>query len=136
MQALLWHHVSRARKPSLRAISKVTTSTLLIPVNVRGRMFPGRPASSREPRHRDEAQVCLWRRCYLEHHLQWLYEGLPDLLPPECAPRCLWSHEPDAEAISTPPRRPPVQPVLRRVAKEIDDGGAAADTVWVSGTVV
>jgi hypothetical protein len=52
-----------------------------------------------------------------------------NFLPPECAPRCLWPHEPDAEAVSTPSRRPPVQPVLRRVAKEIDDSGAAADTV-------
>ena len=45
LQALLWHRLSRARKPSLRATSKVTTSTLLIPVNVRGRMLPPLPSS-------------------------------------------------------------------------------------------
>ena len=45
LQALLWHRLSRARKPSLGPTSKFTTSTLLIPVNIRGRMLPPLPSS-------------------------------------------------------------------------------------------
>ena len=45
LQALLWHRVCQARKPSLSPTSKVTTSTLLIPVNIRGRMLPPLPPS-------------------------------------------------------------------------------------------
>lgn len=40
LHALLWHHLTQARRPSLSPTSKVTTSALLIPVNIRGRMLP------------------------------------------------------------------------------------------------
>jgi hypothetical protein len=45
LQALLWHRLSQARRPSLSPTSKVTFSTLLIPVNIRGRMLPPLPSS-------------------------------------------------------------------------------------------
>jgi hypothetical protein len=45
LQALLWHHLSHARRPSLSPTSTVTTSTLFIPVNIRGRMVPPLPAT-------------------------------------------------------------------------------------------
>ena len=40
LQALLWHHLSQARRPSLSPTSKITSSNLFIPVNIRGRMVP------------------------------------------------------------------------------------------------
>ena len=44
LQALLWHHLTQARKHSVN-LAKVTSSTLLIPVNIRGRMIPPLPSS-------------------------------------------------------------------------------------------
>jgi hypothetical protein len=43
LQALLWHHLTQARRHSVNA--KVNSSTLLIPVNIRGRMIPPLPSS-------------------------------------------------------------------------------------------
>lgn len=45
LQALLWHHLTKARGQSLRLRDKVTASTLLIPVNIRDRMLPALPSS-------------------------------------------------------------------------------------------
>jgi trichothecene 3-O-acetyltransferase len=44
LQALLWHHLTQARKHSVNP-AKVNSSTLLIPVNIRGRMIPPLPSS-------------------------------------------------------------------------------------------
>jgi trichothecene 3-O-acetyltransferase len=43
LQALLWHYMSRARIPSVTPIYGVTTSKLLIPVNIRSRLRPALP---------------------------------------------------------------------------------------------
>jgi trichothecene 3-O-acetyltransferase len=45
LQSLLWHRLTQARRHSLSPTSKVTSSTLLIPVNIRGRMLPPLPSS-------------------------------------------------------------------------------------------
>jgi hypothetical protein len=44
LQALLWHHLTQARKHSVN-LARVNSSTLLIPVNIRGRMNPPLPSS-------------------------------------------------------------------------------------------
>jgi hypothetical protein len=44
LQALLWHHLTQARKHSVNH-AEVNSSTLLIPVNIRGRMTPPLPSS-------------------------------------------------------------------------------------------
>ena len=44
LHALLWHHLTQARKHSVN-LATVNSSTLLIPVNIRGRMDPPLPPS-------------------------------------------------------------------------------------------
>jgi hypothetical protein len=44
LQALLWHHLTQARRHSVNH-ARVNSSTLLIPVNIRGRMTPPLPSS-------------------------------------------------------------------------------------------
>ncbi|KAK5074365.1 hypothetical protein LTR64_006490 [Lithohypha guttulata] len=43
VMALLWRHMTRARRPSLAHISNVQTSKLLIPINIRDTMTPPLP---------------------------------------------------------------------------------------------